>query len=87
MLAREEEVKRRAVIQKEIFAGPQIRFRSREGDPFLSHFLSVSRSLPASFIFRCHFPGKNTLEFTLVTSVPKEINAKAPPCKDKIMLL
>lgn len=32
MLAREEEVKRRAVIQKEVFAGPQIRFHSKEGE-------------------------------------------------------
>ena len=32
MLAREEEVKRRAVIQKEVFEGPQIRFHSKEGE-------------------------------------------------------
>lgn len=36
MLAREEEVKKRAVIQKEIFAGPQIRFRSKDGYIFFS---------------------------------------------------
>ncbi|CAM6085282.1 unnamed protein product [Calypogeia fissa] len=31
MLAREEEVKRKAVIQKAFYAGPQIRFHSRDG--------------------------------------------------------
>jgi vacuolar protein sorting-associated protein 72 len=31
MLAREEEVKRRAIIHKEIYNGPQIRYISRNG--------------------------------------------------------
>ncbi|GJP48606.1 hypothetical protein CLOM_g7899 [Closterium sp. NIES-68] len=53
MLAREEEVKRKAVVEKAIFGGPQIRFHSKDG--------------------------KNTLEFTKVTAMPPEINAKAPP--------
>lgn len=33
MLAREEEVKRRAIIHKEEYSGPLIRFYSKDGKP------------------------------------------------------
>lgn len=31
VLAREEEVKKKAVIHKEVYSGPQVRYSSRDG--------------------------------------------------------
>ena len=39
VLAREEEVKKRAIVHKEIFTGPQIRYSSKDG----SNSFSFSR--------------------------------------------
>lgn len=36
VLAREEEVKKRAVVHKEVYSGPQIRYISRDGKIFTS---------------------------------------------------
>lgn len=33
MLAREEEVKRKAMTEKALYGGPQIKFRSKDGTP------------------------------------------------------
>ena len=35
VLAREEEVKKRAVVHKAVYSGPQIRYLSKEGKNFL----------------------------------------------------
>lgn len=42
MLAREEEVKRRAVVHKEVYSGPQIQYLSRNGKTFLEFSKGLS---------------------------------------------
>ncbi|GLJ50577.1 hypothetical protein SUGI_1077400 [Cryptomeria japonica] len=53
MLAREEEVKKKAITNKSVYSGPVIRFHSKDG--------------------------KNTLEFTNVSTFPSEIFSKSVP--------
>lgn len=43
MLAREEEVKKKAIVHKEVYNGPQIRFTSKNGDFFFPTFLVASQ--------------------------------------------
>ncbi|XP_077235693.1 DNA binding protein SWC2 isoform X2 [Tasmannia lanceolata] len=42
VLAREEEVKKRAVVHKEVYSGPQIRYSSRDGKSFLEFSKGLS---------------------------------------------
>eukprot|EP00250_Pteridium_aquilinum_P005415 c15507_g1_i1 orf=127-1680(+) len=44
MLAREEEVKQKAIVHKAVYSGPQIRFYSRDGKNFLEFMGAVAES-------------------------------------------
>ncbi|KAH9295501.1 hypothetical protein KI387_039089, partial [Taxus chinensis] len=59
MLAREEEVKKKAITNKSVYSGPVIRFYSRDG--------------------------KNTLEFTNVSTFPSDIFSKSVPYPDQLI--
>lgn len=36
VLAREEEVKKRAIVHKQVYSGPKIQYLSKDGNPLLS---------------------------------------------------
>ncbi|CAI5513947.1 unnamed protein product [Closterium sp. Naga37s-1] len=60
MLAREEEVKRKAVVEKAIFGGPQIRFHSKDGKNTLE-FTKVAAVPPEINAKAPSYPAKATL--------------------------
>ncbi|CAI6000737.1 unnamed protein product, partial [Closterium sp. NIES-65] len=63
MLAREEEVKRKAVVEKAIFGGPQIRFHSKDGKNTLE-FTKVAAVPPEINAKAPSYPAKPTCVIT-----------------------
>ncbi|CAI5472587.1 unnamed protein product [Closterium sp. Yama58-4] len=63
MLAREEEVKRKAVVEKAIFGGPQIRFHSKDGKNVLE-FTKVAAVPPEINAKAPPYPAKLTCVIT-----------------------
>ncbi|CAI5480604.1 unnamed protein product [Closterium sp. Yama58-4] len=63
MLAREEEVKRKAVVEKAIFGGPQIRFHSKDGKNILE-FTKVAAVPPGIDAKAPSYPAKPTCVIT-----------------------
>ncbi|CAI5519556.1 unnamed protein product [Closterium sp. Naga37s-1] len=63
MLAREEEVKRKAVVEKAIFGGPQIRFHSKDGKNTLE-FTKVAAVPPEINAMAPPYPAKPTCVIT-----------------------
>ncbi len=54
LLAREEEVKRKAIIHKEVYSGPLIRFYSKAGIRCSSmHILSLANQLNVQTFIEC----------------------------------
>ncbi|GJT01976.1 SWR1-complex subunit 2 [Tanacetum coccineum] len=52
VLAREEEVKKRAIVHKAVYTGPQIRYLSKDGNSYLEFTNGVS--------FKSHIPTRST---------------------------
>lgn len=90
VLAREEEVKKRAIVHKAVYTGPQMRYISKNGK-----FSSLLKSLSANFCFLCRCQldtnsfsddifisiGCSYLEFSKGLSFQSEISTKSGPCK------
>ncbi|CAI5944007.1 unnamed protein product [Closterium sp. NIES-64] len=77
MLAREEEVKRKAVVEKAIFGGPQIRFHSKDGKNTLE-FTKVAAVPPEINAKAPSYPAKPTC---VITGLPANPRMRlASPC-------
>ena len=93
VLAREEEVKRRAIVHKSVYNGPQIQYISKNGrflyDVVFGHALHSTYILTllilvVDVIFHLtivNFPGRTYLEFIKGSSFHSEISTGPVQCE------
>lgn len=96
VLAREEEVKKRAIVHKAVYSGPQIQYLSKDGKHSLTCFSFESLLENWSLTLECtsllilkpfyvylwiSFSGYTYLEFSKGASFHSEISTTSVPCK------
>lgn len=82
VLAREEEVKKKAIVHKDVYKGPQVRYLSKDGKlSVFSHLIIASFHKRCKSIKRCLRAGCNYIEFCNGASFSSEISTKTLPCK------
>lgn len=86
VLAREEEVKKKAIVHKAVYKGPQIRYLSKDGKLCSKIVIQSSRIFPEKqelYLFKLLplLAGCNYLEFCNGASFNSELSTKSIPCK------